>query len=142
MFRYKLEWLGRLRQLFDRTSASTDPILWVGDFNVAPEAIDVHDPKRLLGHVCFHPEVHRALAEVRAWGFDDVFRRHIPDPNQYTFFDYRVRDAVARSVGWRVDHIWATEILATRSTAAWIDLEPRRMEGSSDHAPLLAEFAA
>ena len=140
MFRYKLEWLGRLRALFARTCAPTDPILWVGDFNVAPEAIDVHDPKRLLGHVCFHPEVHRALAEVRAWGFDDVFRRHVPGPDQYTFFDYRVRDAVARSVGWRVDHVWATEPLAARSTAAWIDLEPRKTEGSSDHAPLLAEF--
>ncbi len=141
MFRYKLDWLARLRRFFEATCDPADPILWVGDFNVAPESIDVHDPKRLLGHVCFHPDVRAALADVRAWGFDDVFRRHVPEPNQYTFYDYRVRDAVARRVGWRVDHIWATRPLAERSTAAWIDLEPRNAEGSSDHAPLLAEFA-
>ncbi len=140
MFRYKLEWFGRLRSLFERTASPGDLVLWVGDFNVAPEPIDVHDPKRLLGHVCFRPEVSRALAEVRAWGFDDVFRRHVPGPDQYTFFDYRVRDAVLRNVGWRVDHIWATEPLARRSTSAWIDLDPRKQEGSSDHTPLLAEF--
>lgn len=140
MFPYKLQWFARLRAYFDRAVSPSDPVLWVGDFNAAPTAMDVHDPKRLWGHVCFHPDVSRALADVQAWGFEDVFRRHVPGPNQYSFFDYRVRDAVARNVGWRVDHIWATEPLAQRSTTAWIDLEPRRAEGSSDHAPVLAEF--
>jgi exodeoxyribonuclease III len=140
MFRYKLEWLARLRKYFAETASPSDRILWMGDFNVAPESIDVHDPKRLLGHVCFHPEVSRALDSVRTWGFADVFRRHVSEAGQYSFFDYRVRDAVGRNVGWRVDHIWATAPLAQRSTAAWIDLEPRKSEGSSDHAPVLAEF--
>ena len=140
MFAYKLEWLARLRRYFERTASPKSPVLWMGDFNVAPDDIDVHDPKRLLGHVCFHPDVRRALDDVRTWGFRDVFRRHVPDAGQYSFFDYRVRDAVERNVGWRVDHIWATGPLAERSTKAWIDLEPRRLEGTSDHAPVLAEF--
>ncbi len=140
MFRYKLEWFARLRGYFERTASPDDPVLWMGDFNVAPEPIDVHDPKRLLGHVCFHPDVRRALADVRAWGFDDVFRRHVPDPGQYSFFDYRVRGAVERRVGWRVDHIWAARPLAERSTSAWIDLALRQAEGASDHAPVVAEF--
>ncbi|MDD5645725.1 MAG: exodeoxyribonuclease III [Candidatus Bipolaricaulis sp.] len=140
MFRYKLEWLARLRRYFARRYTPRSLVVWAGDFNIAPEAIDVHDPKRLLGHVCFHPDAHRALADVRAWGFVDAFRRHVSEPGQYTFYDYRVRDAVARGLGWRVDHIWATQALAQRSTAAWIDLAPRTGETPSDHTPLVVEF--
>lgn len=140
-FQYKLAWLGRLRALFERHYAPDEPLLWMGDFNVAPEAIDVHDPKRLEGHVDFHPEARAALEQVREWGFVDVFRLHHPDePGQYTFWDYRVRDALQRGVGWRVDHIWATEPLARRSTGAWIDVEARRAERPSDHTFLVAEF--
>jgi len=141
MFLYKLEWLARLRGYFGRAGTPEDLVLWVGDFNVAPEDIDVHDPKRLARHVCFHAQVRRALDEVRVWGFEDVFRRHVPEPNQYSFFDYRTRGGVDSNTGWRVDHIWATAPLARHSTAAWIDLAPRRLEGTSDHAPVLAEFA-
>lgn len=138
MFAYKLEWLARLRAYFERIDVPR--ILWMGDLNVAPEPIDVHDPKRLVGHVCFHPDARRALDAMRELGFEDVFRRHVPDSGQYSFFDYRVKDAVGRNVGWRVDHIWASAPLARRSTAAWIDLAPRRAEGTSDHAPVVAEF--
>ena len=141
-FQYKLEWLERLRALFERHYSPQEPLLWMGDFNVAPEPIDVHDPKRLRNHVDFHPEARAALEQIRKWGFVDVFRLHHPDePEQYTFWDYRVRDAVRRKLGWRVDHIWATEPLARRSTGAWIDVEARLMEKPSDHTFLVAEFA-
>ena len=140
-FQYKLEWLARLRAFFERHYAPDRPLLWMGDFNVAPEPIDVHDPKRLEKHVDFHPQARQALEQVREWGFVDVFRQHHPDePGQYTFWDYRVRDALDRGVGWRVDHIWATEPLAQKSTAAWIDVEARRAERPSDHTFLVAEF--
>ena len=141
-FRYKLEWLARLRALFERHYAPDAPLLWMGDFNVATEPIDVHDPQRLKDHVDFHPEARAALERVRQWGFVDVFRRHHADePGQYTFWDYRARDAIDRGTGWRVDHIWATEPLAEKSTAAWIDVEARRAERPSDHTFLVAEFA-
>jgi exodeoxyribonuclease-3 len=140
-FRYKLEWLARLRALFERHYSAQEPLLWMGDFNVAPEPIDVHDPKRLKDHVDFHPEARAALEQVREWGFVDVFRLHHPDePGQYTFWDYRVRDALERGLGWRVDHIWATEPLAQKSTRTWIDVEARRAERPSDHTFLVAEF--
>jgi len=139
-FRYKLEWFSRLRDYFERHFSSRKPLLWVGDFNVAPETIDVHDPVRLSGHVGFHPDEHKALATVKAWGFVDVFRKHVPEPNQYTFWDYRVRDGVARGKGWRVDHIWATRPLAERSTRAWIDIAPRLAQRPSDHTVLAVEF--
>ena len=89
------------------------PLIWCGDLNVAPEDIDVHDPKRLLGHVCFTPEVWEAFAAVRSWGLEDLFRRRHPGkPGRYTFFDYRVPAAVKRGLGWRIDHILATPPLA------------------------------
>ena len=140
MFQVKLAWFGRLRRFFDRHYHTSEPLLWVGDFNVAPEAIDVHDPKRLDGQVGFHPLERAALAEVAAWGFVDLLRKHNPEPGQYTFYDYRARDPVTRGIGWRVDHIWATAALAERSTAARIDTGPRLAERPSDHTPLLAEF--
>jgi len=141
-FQYKLEWLARLRALFERHYSAGKPLLWMGDFNVAPEPIDVHDPKRLKNHADFHPEARAALERVREWGFVDVFRRHHPDEaGQYTYWDYRARNPVESGVGWRVDHIWATEPLACQSTGAWIDVEARRAERPSDHTFLVAEFA-
>jgi exodeoxyribonuclease-3 len=141
MFRYKLEWLARLRDYFDRHFSPAEPLLWCGDFNVAPEEIDVHNPVRLKHHVDFHPEARAALERIREWGFVDVFRRHHPnEPGQYTFWDYRVPRALERNLGWRVDHIWATPPLAERSVDAWIDREARRAEKPSDHTFLVAEF--
>jgi len=140
-FRYKLEWLARLRSFFQRHYTPQTPLLWAGDFNVAPEPIDVHDPKRLAQHVDFHPEARTALKQVRQWGFVDVFRKHHPDePGQYTYWDYRVRGSLDRGLGWRIDHIWTSEALAGECTASWIDVEPRRAERPSDHTFLLAEF--
>lgn len=141
-FQHKLAWFEQLRAWLDSRWTPEDPIIWLGDLNVAPEDIDVYDPKGLRGHVDFHPDAQAALENVRAWGFVDVFRQHHPDkPNQFTYFDYRARNAIDRNVGWRIDHIWATPGLATRSTRAWIDLEARRAERPSDHTLLVAEFA-
>ena len=141
-FQYKLAWLGRLRAFFERHYSPLEPLLWMGDLNVAPEPIDIYDPQGLKNHVDFHPQARAALERVREWGFVDVFRLHHPgEPGQYTYYDYRARDPIEHGVGWRVDHIWATEALARRSTRAWIDVEARRAERPSDHTFLVAEFA-
>jgi exodeoxyribonuclease-3 len=140
-FAYKLEWFNRLKSLFLKHYKPDQSLLWCGDINVAREEIDVHNPKRLLGHVDFTPEVWEAFDAVSAWGFIDVFRKHHPgEPNQYSFFDYRVPKSVERGLGWRVDHILATESLAKKSVDCYIDLEPRMAEKPSDHTPLVAEF--
>jgi exodeoxyribonuclease-3 len=141
-FAYKLEWFERLGSFFERHYAPSEPALWVGDLNVAPEPIDVHDPKGLAEHVDFHPLARQALAALKEWGWVDILRKHHPgEPNQYTFWDYRVRNAQERNVGWRVDHILATDPLAQRSLRCWIDVEARRAERPSDHTLLVAEFA-
>ena len=141
-FQYKLAWLARLRAFFERHYSPQEPLLWMGDLNVAPEPIDVHDPKGLKEHVDFHPQARAALEQVREWGFVDVFRLHHPgEPGQYTYYDYRARDPIEHGIGWRVDHVWATEPLARKSTRAWIDVEARRAERPSDHTFLVAEFS-
>jgi len=140
-FQYKLEWLARLRGLFERHYRPDEPLLWMGDFNVAPQPIDVHDPQRLKDHVDFHPQARQALEQVREWGFVDLLRKHHPDEPMYTYWDYRARDPVERGVGWRVDHIWATESLAQKCRRVWVDVEARLAERPSDHTFLVAEFA-
>jgi len=141
-FQYKLEWFRRLRAFFERHYAPDAPLVWVGDLNVAPEEIDVYDPKRLARHVDFHPDARAALEQVRAWGFVDIFRRHHPDePGQYSYWDYRFPQVLERNLGWRIDHIWATASLAERSRSAWIDVAARSAERPSDHTFVVAEFA-
>jgi len=138
---YKLEWFKRFRRYLERFLEPGNPAVWVGDLNVAPESMDVHDPKRLIGHVCFTQEVRDAFADVESWGFEDIFRRHHPgEAGQYTFFDYRVPRSVERGLGWRVDHILATAPLAAQSLDCRIDIRPRLAEKPSDHTIVTAEF--
>lgn len=140
-FQYKLQWFERFRALLKKCYSREKPLVCCGDLNVAREERDVHDPKRLLGHVDFTPEVWEAFDGLKAWGFADVFRKHHPDEGgQYTFFDYRVPKSVERGLGWRVDHILATSVLASSSIRCFIDMEPRLAEKPSDHTIMMAEF--
>jgi exodeoxyribonuclease-3 len=139
-FREKLDWMQRLFDYFRAHFKPEMPILWVGDFNVAPEAIDVYDPELLTGHVAFHPDVHAALRKFSDWGFVDIFRIHHPEKGHYTFWDYTIRNAVKKGMGWRIDHIWATKPVAKKCRNAWIDVDLRLSPKPSDHAPVVAVF--
>lgn len=140
-FAYKLEWLKRIKKYLQKRFDPRQKVVLCGDFNVAPQPIDVHDPKRILGHVSFNPQVCKEYEELLAWGLIDVFRLHHPgEPGQYTFFDYRVRDSVGRNMGWRVDHILATKPLAQKSKSCAIDLPTRLAEKASDHAVICAQW--
>lgn len=140
-FIYKLDWLRRLKDFLFGKFSPHDRIIWCGDLNVAREPIDVHDPKRLLGHVDFNPEVWKAFDEVVSFGMVDLFRLvHPKESNQFTFFDYRVPKAVERKLGWRVDHLLATRALIPHLRDCYIDLAPRLQDRPSDHTVLVAEF--
>jgi len=139
-FKYKINWFDRLRTYFENNFTADVPIVWVGDFNVALDPIDVYDPQELLGSVGYHPKEHKALRQVMEWGFVDVYRLHQPTEKAFTFWDYRIPNAVKRGLGWRIDHIWATPLLAKASKAAWIDREPRLWQRPSDHTFIVAEF--
>jgi exodeoxyribonuclease III len=138
-YRFKLEWLRRLREFLDQSYDNSGEVLICGDFNVAPEDRDVHDPRLWQNRVlCSEPE-RAALQHVKAWGFTDTFRLHNEEAGHYSWWDYRA-GAFRRNLGLRIDHVWASTPLATRSRATWIDKEPRAWERPSDHAPVVAEF--
>jgi len=139
-FKYKLRWMrDLLRHITDNYNAD-DSVLLAGDFNVALEPIDVYDPERLRGHVGFHPDEQSVLKEFFEWGFVDVFRKHQAGSGYFTFWDYRVPNAIKRRMGWRIDYIMATRPLAEKSISSWIDTKPRMIERPSDHTFLVAEF--
>lgn len=140
-FREKLDWLQRLHDFFKVNFSPEKPLLWMGDFNIAPEPIDLYDPEFLAGHVCFNPDLQAVLDRFRQWGMVDVFRIHHPEPEQYTFWDYQIKNAVQKKKGWRLDHVWASKPLARKSTRCWIDIGPRLKEKPSDHTFVIAEFS-
>jgi exodeoxyribonuclease III len=136
---FKLEWFARIRRYFNERFKPDQPLLWVGDLNVAPEPIDVYHPDRRGNDPDFHIDARNAYKQTMAWGFTDVFRKLHPDRVQYTYWDY-FRNAFDHNWGWRIDHILATEPLAARVTAADVDLEARRAAGASDHTVMWANF--
>lgn len=139
-FKYKLDFLARLYDWFAKDFAVDQPFLWAGDFNIAPGPLDVYDPKRMEGKVCFHPAEHKALARVVEWGLTDLFRLHHPEEKQFTFWDYRLPASLKRNLGWRLDHLMATRPLAQACKACWVDVGPRALPKPSDHTFVLAEF--
>lgn len=136
---YKLAWMRRLRGWLDRRAAPSEPIVLCGDFNVAPEPRDVHDPPGWEPTVLFHPEARAALEQVRAWGLSDVLRLHHQEGGLYSWWDYRML-AFPKNHGLRIDLILASAPLAERCTAASIDRQERKGRQPSDHAPVVAEF--
>ncbi len=139
-YAYKLRFLERMRGLLSRESAPGEPLVWVGDLNVAPTDIDVTNPSNKRDHVCFHETLKEVFESVKSWGLVDVFRKHRPGEGEFSFFDYRVKDSLSRNIGWRIDHILATPALADRSIDAWVDRQPRSWDRPSDHTPVVAVF--
>lgn len=140
MYCYKLEWFRRLRKYFERHFTTRKQVVWVGDLNVAPDPMDIHNAEKQENHVCYHIDARKAFSKTASWGMVDVFRKYHPEPGQYTFFDYRTIDAVKKKMGWRIDHIMATPPLAKKSIDSYIDLEPRLKDKPSDHTFLVADF--
>jgi exodeoxyribonuclease-3 len=139
-FQYKLRFLARVRAMFERNFTPSDALLWTGDINVAPYDMDVTHPENKRDHVCCCTEARDALASVLSWGLEDVYRRHRPAEGEFSFWDYRVKDALARNIGWRIDHLFATEPLAAASVDAYAVRELRAMERPSDHTAVVGVF--
>ncbi|SIN69931.1 exodeoxyribonuclease-3 [Acetomicrobium flavidum] len=139
-YQYKKNFFRRFLDMLESGFKDDDKILWVGDMNVAPEDKDVTNPETKRNHVCFHEEIRDLFDTVKSWGFVDVFRKHHPEEGQFTFWDYRVKNALERNIGWRVDHILATNPVAERSVDCYIDREPRGWERPSDHTFLVGIF--
>ena len=138
-FTFKLDWLQRLRRYFDETCDLSKAVLLCGDFNVAPDELDVWSVPVFQGKLHFSKPERAAIHYVKQWGFVDVFRKINPDLQEFSWWDFR-SGAWQRNRGLRIDHIWTSTSLAEKCTACWIDKEPRSGERPSDHTPVVAEF--
>jgi exodeoxyribonuclease-3 len=138
-YRYKLDWLSRVRGWL-RSELERHPRLVVlGDFNVAPEDRDVHDPEAWREKIlCSTPE-REAFRGLLGLGLSDAFRGFEQSEKSYTWWDYRM-NGFRRNLGLRIDHILVSPALRETCRACRIDREPRGLERPSDHAPVVAEF--
>ena len=138
-FAFKLDWLQRLRRMFDKDCKTSEKVLLCGDFNVAPDELDVWSVKNWEGKLHFSKPERAAIHHVKQWGFVDVYRELNGEKQEFSWFDYRT-NAFATNRGLRIDHIWVSPTLAESCKGCWIDQEPRGWERPSDHCPVVAEF--
>jgi exodeoxyribonuclease-3 len=138
-YRYKLEWLATLRSLLATELAHSPLLLVAGDFNIAPEDRDVHDPAAWEGQVlCSAPE-RKALEALCDLGLRDVFRLFDQPEKSFSWWDYRAA-AFRRNQGLRIDLLLASPELSQICVSCRIDKEPRSWDRPSDHVPVIAEF--
>jgi exodeoxyribonuclease-3 len=139
-FLYKLNWLARLRRWLQNHRSPTAPLALCGDYNVAPEERDVHDPHQWKDQVLFHPEERAAVARLKEWGLTDVFRLHHDAGGLFSWWDYR-KLSFPKNRGLRIDYMLCTSPLAQACSTIKMDREARKGKLPSDHAPVVAEFA-
>ena len=137
-FPYKLKWLDAFRNWLKTELALYPAMAVLGDYNIAPEDRDVHDPKAWEGSVLVSPQERRAFNEILELGFRDSFRLFDQPDKVFTWWDYRM-NAFRRNMGLRIDHILLSDALAVKCTGCKVDIFPRKMERPSDHAPVMTE---
>jgi exodeoxyribonuclease III len=136
-YRYKLEWYTRLRDCLKKENAGD--LVVCGDFNVAPEDADIHDPELWRGAIMCSDDERAAFRTLGQIGLRDTLRLYAQPPGVFTWWDYRML-AFPKNRGLRIDAVLASESLAQMSTAAGVDRELRKGKDPSDHAPIWAEF--
>ena len=138
-FDYKLHWLERVTAWLADELARHEKLIVLGDFNIAPDDRDVYDPEAWHEKIlCSTPE-REALGKILDLGLEDTFRLFDQEERIWSWWDYRM-NMFRRKLGLRIDLVLASAAMARRCTASYIDIEPRRQERPSDHAPAIAEF--
>ena len=135
-YEYKLAWLGALR---DMVAADPEATVVLGDMNIAPTDEDVFDPEAYVGHTHVTPPERAALGQLEALGLHDVVREHWPDQRVFTYWDYRA-GMFHQDLGMRIDLVLASDPVAARVKAAWVDRQARKGRGPSDHAPVIVDL--
>ena len=138
-YEYKLEWLEALCAQLRNELLNHKEVVAMGDFNIAPDDRDVHDPTAWEGKVLCSVKERRALTEILSLGYQDTFRLFNQQEKSFSWWDYRA-GAFRRNMGLRIDLILASDAMSARCTASAVDVEPRKLERPSDHTPVLAEF--
>jgi len=135
-YRYKLAWLESLTAMI---SARDEPTVVLGDMNIAPTDQDVFDPEAYVGQTHVTPPEREALAKLQALGLRDVVRERWPDERVFSYWDYRA-GMFHQDCGMRIDLVLASDEVADRVKAAWIDRHARKGKGPSDHAPVIVDL--
>ena len=136
---YKLAWLSCLKRYLEAQSQRGEPLCMVGDFNIAPEARDIHDPDRLTGGIMASADERQALQAVLGERLHDVFRIFEPDAGHWSWWDYRT-GAWDRDRGWRIDHIYLCDDLLGLAKSCVIHKQVRGNAQPSDHAPVMVDL--
>ncbi len=139
-FVYKLRWLSALREWIATEMAAHPKLALMGDYNIAPEDRDVHDPVLWAGQVLCTPEERAHFKGLIGLGLHDSFRLFEPGPKHYSWWDYRML-GFQKNKGLRIDHILVSDALKARVTGCVIDRPTRKNERPSDHAPVVLELA-
>lgn len=138
-YQYKLAWLAALQAWLKRELLHYPKLALLGDYNIAPEDRDVHDPQAWSGNVLVSEPERAAFNGLLKLGLHDSFRLFDQPEKSYSWWDYRMM-AFRRNMGLRIDHILLSPALTAACTACAIDRTPRKMERPSDHAPVIAEL--
>jgi len=139
MFHYKLRFLERLGRVLKEREDLSKPLLLSGDFNIAPDDRDVHDPSMYADSTHVTPSERQALGEIQALGLVDVFREHYGAGGLFSWWDYRAGN-FHKGKGMRIDLMLASVPLIERCTSTLIDRNARKGKSPSDHAPVIADF--
>ena len=139
-YEYKLGWLSALRDFLEMELMSHEKLVVLGDFNIAPDDRDVHNPEKWGDDILCSPAERAALQSLLDLGLSDVFRQFEQPEKTFSWWDYRAA-GFRRNAGLRIDLILASAALASQCSASYVDREPRTWERPSDHAPVVAEFS-
>ncbi len=135
-YAYKLAWLESLRRML---AEGTQEMIVCGDMNIAPADDDVFDPEAYVGHTHVTPPEREALRGLMELGLHDVVRDRWPDQRVFTYWDYRA-GMFHQDLGMRIDIVLASDAVASRVKAAWVDRHARKGAGPSDHAPVIVDL--
>jgi exodeoxyribonuclease III len=138
-YRYKLAWLAALQNTVSEQLAAGADALVCGDMNIAPADADVFDPAAYVGQTHVTAPERAALADLEAVGLHDVVRDRWPDKRIFSYWDYRA-GMFHQDLGMRIDLVLASDLVADRVRAAWVDREARKGTGPSDHAPVIVDL--
>ena len=139
-YRYKIDWLDAMNGYVAKLLGQHEGVALLGDYNIAPEDRDVHDPAAWEGQVLVSPRERAAWHTLTNSGMVDCYRLFEQPEKSFSWWDYRML-GFRRNAGLRIDHILASKALAADCRACVIDRAPRKLDKPSDHAPVVADFA-
>lgn len=139
-YQYKMRWLTALTTWLKTELVAHPKLMLLGDYNIAPEDRDCHDPEAWLGQILVSPAEREAFQALINLGLHDSFRLFEQEAKSFSWWDYRMM-GFRRNFGMRIDHILVSDALKSTCIATTIDKAPRKLERPSDHTPVILEIA-